>query len=158
MDKKDHPIKEQAFIAGVTVIDFGDARVARGLSRREFSACNHRQMVYDPQERRIWCKDCERDVDPFDGFKILVEQFHAAEANIKRRRAQLEELEKVSIISRAAKQLDKIWRGRRQVPNCPHCKEALLPEFFADGCFSTGSAELARRRHGLAPTSPEPPE
>ncbi len=156
MRDKDPPIEPMDYIGGVKVIDFGEARIARGMSRRPASTCKHQQMVYDQQERRIWCRDCERDIEPFDAFRIIVEQFSAAEANIVRRQREVAEAEQASIISRAAKNLDKLWRGRRQVPNCPHCREALLPEFFAEGRFSTGSAELARRKHGLALTKDAP--
>lgn len=148
-DKKDPPIIPQDYIGGVTVIDFGEARISRGMSRRHYSTCNHRKLVYDQQERRIWCQDCERDVEHFDAFRIIVEQFAAAAANVKERQEKIAEAEAATIISRAAKNIDKEWRSRRMAPCCPHCKEALLPEFFANGIGNMCSAELARRKHGL---------
>jgi hypothetical protein len=54
MDKKDAPIIPQSFIGGVKVVDIGDLRVARGLSRRTHAACKHDQLIYDANERRIW--------------------------------------------------------------------------------------------------------
>lgn len=65
----DEPIEDQNYLSGLTVIDIGDIRVSRGMTRRPVSSCGHRRMAYDPKERRIWCKDCEKDVDPFDAFK-----------------------------------------------------------------------------------------
>jgi hypothetical protein len=49
-----------------------------------------------------------------------------------------------SVISRAAKEVDKVWRSRHMAPCCPHCKTALLPEDFANGVKRAVSKELAR--------------
>ena len=43
-------------MGGVKVVDIGDVRIARGLTRREFSTCPHKHMVYDQNERRIWLR------------------------------------------------------------------------------------------------------
>jgi len=150
MDDKDPPIQPQDYLSGVKVIDFGEARVARGMSRRPYSSCKHMNMVYDTQERRIWCEDCESNVDPFDAFRTLVEQYAAAESRINRIKNEANEAAQFTLRSRAAKHIDKAWRSRRMVPCCPHCTGALLPEFFADGVGMSVSAELARRKHGFA--------
>ena len=49
----DAPIEPQEYLSGPTVVDIGDLRVARGLSRRPFSGCAHHSLVYDNKERRI---------------------------------------------------------------------------------------------------------
>lgn len=154
MEDKDPPITPADFISGVKVIDFGEARIARGYTRRPYSSCKHLNLVYDTQERRVWCEDCERNVDPFDAFKILVENYAAAEGKVNRLKQEATEAAKFSIRSRAAKAIDDIWRKRRMVPCCPHCTGPLLPEFFANGVGSTASAEIARRKFGLV-TPPE---
>ena len=43
------------------------------------SSCRHRKMVYDERERRIWCSDCETEVEPFDAFMHLVQVFDGGE-------------------------------------------------------------------------------
>ena len=132
-DKKDPPINEMDFVGGVIVIDFGDIRVARGLSRRPYSSCKHRQLVYDISERRIWCKDCERDIEPFDAFKLMVENYSDAWDNYNRRTSALEEAEKHKIRLLATKALDRLWGKQNMVPGCPHCRRGLLPEDFKNG-------------------------
>lgn len=127
-DRKDPPIREVEYLSGPSVIDIGDVRVARGLSRRPFSSCKHRALNYDPQERRIWCKDCEQDIDPFDAFVIVAEQCHGFLESLKRRARQIAEAEAFTARSRAVKALDKIWRSRNMAPCCPHCNRGLLPE------------------------------
>jgi hypothetical protein len=145
-DKRTPPIEEPGFIGGVTVIDIGDVRVARGISRRPYSVCRHARLVYDGGERRIWCKDCEQDVEPFDAFKIIAEQCSAFSASMERREKKVEEAEAHALISRAAKAVDDAWRSRKIAPGCPHCHKPILPEDFAGGVRSGSSVELERRR------------
>ena len=124
------PIEPGDYISGVKVVDFGDLRVARGMSRRPFIMCAHRGMVYDQKERRIWCRDCETDVEPFDAFILLVENMSEAVHKIERDRAMLDEALSFSVISVAAKTIDQAWRSRNMVPACPTCGHGLFPEQF----------------------------
>lgn len=151
----DPRIEAQNFLGSVNVVDFGDIRVARGLSRRSpLLACAHRKMVYDERERRIWCDDCESTVEPFDAFRALVEQFDKAskraDKEIKEARAALEH----SLIARAAKVVDKAWRSRRMAPCCPHCSRGLLPEDFANGLKRSVSLMLERQKRKSNQTPP----
>ncbi|HCP79392.1 MAG: hypothetical protein CML16_03265 [Pusillimonas sp.] len=135
------PIIEAEFSLGVKVVDIGDLRVARGLTRREHSACKHIQLVYDSKERRVWCKDCETDVEAFDAFTSLVERFYAFENRISR----LREIEAETLHSRAAKALDKVFRSRTMTPRCPHCNRGILAEDVVNG-VSSMSRDLELRR------------
>lgn len=129
----DDPIEPQNFRSGVTVIDIGDIRVARGMTRRPASSCRHPKMIYDPRERRIWCPDCEKDVDPFDAFCRVVEHFDAANLQLTKRKERIDAAEQHHLVSLAAKEIDKAWRHRSMVPACPCCGEGLLPEDFKRG-------------------------
>lgn len=128
IDDKDPPIEPQDYIGGVKVVDFGDLRVARGMSRRAFATCKHKPLFYDQKERRIWCRDCESNVDAFDAFLLLVEQFHYAAADIERRREEVRKAREHNIIRIAARQMDEHFRRRNMVPACPHCHTGILPE------------------------------
>jgi len=146
-DKKDPPIHEQQYIAGVNkIIDFGDIRVSRGLSRRPPSTCKHRALVYDSSERRIWCKDCENNVESFDAFKGIVEQFHNAHSDLDRKREEVKQSVEHNIHLMACKNLEKIWRGRRMAPCCPHCSGALLPEDLYNTSTISYELEVQRRK------------
>lgn len=150
-DKKDPSIEAQDFCGGVKVVDIGDIRVARGLSRRPYSSCQHRKMLYDGQERRIWCSECETNIEPFEAFKLLVEKYHNASADLVRRTEEVEAAEKAGVISLAAQAIDKVWRSRRMVPVCPSCRQGLFPEDFKHGVgmrLGREYAEAKRRRAG----------
>jgi len=129
----DAPIEPQAFQGGVRVVDIGDVRVARGLTRRHRAHCRHLHLVYDDSERRVWCEDCESEVEPFDAFRGLVEQMDGHVKRLQRRERELAEAESFAARSRAVKALDEVWRSKRLTPLCPHCSEALLPEDMTRG-------------------------
>ena len=141
------PIDEPGFVGGLTVIDIGDIRVSRGLTRRPVSSCKHRRQTYDPKERRIWCRDCETDLDPFDAFVAVAEQAHFHKERLDRREAQVREAEAFSLRSIAAKEIDKAWRHRNMVPACPHCGHGLFPEHFKHGMSMLGK-DYAKARLG----------
>lgn len=142
------PIEPAPFVSGVTVVDIGDLRVARGLTRRPVAVCKHLRMTYDPRERRVWCQDCETDVDSFDAFMEIVERYASATKHLERRANEVREAEAFAIRSRAAKVMDEAWRRRSVVPTCPHCRAGLLPEDILKKGLSVVSTEYeqARRR------------
>jgi hypothetical protein len=127
-DRKDPPIITQEYLAGLKVVDIGDIRVSRGLSRRPWSACKHRSMRYDEKERRVWCADCETDVEGFDAFLIVCQHFSAAANRLEKERAAIEEAKSHNLIRIAAKRMDEHWRRKNMVPACPHCNAGLFPE------------------------------
>nr|WP_298411636.1 hypothetical protein [uncultured Halomonas sp.] len=139
----DKPIEPQTFLGGVEVVDIGDLRVARGLTRRPVATCRHLNLVYDCTERRVWCSDCESEVEAFDAFKAVCENLDRSIKRLSRREQEIKDAERFAARSRAVKRLDEIWRSHNRTPLCPHCKDALLPEDFADDVSTTGR-ELAR--------------
>jgi hypothetical protein len=127
------PIEPQDYLYGVKVVDIGDARVKRGKSRRTIGNCPHKNMHFDLAERRIWCADCESDVEGFDAFVVLVENFNRQEGRMKVREDKVLAAEEATLVSRAARVMDEQWRKRSTVPLCPHCSTALLPEDVVRG-------------------------
>ncbi|WKN20868.1 hypothetical protein [Azotobacter vinelandii] len=145
----DAPIIPQDYTYGVRVVQIEDLRVARGLTRRPSSACRHKRLTYDVHERRIWCSDCETEVEAFDAFIGLVEVFDSGIKKLMRDRAALAEAEKFQVRSRAAKVMDEAWRSRTMAPLCPHCMEAILPEDVAGGVASASKQLVyAKRKRG----------
>ncbi|MEW3865875.1 hypothetical protein [Pseudomonas aeruginosa] len=143
----DAPIEPHEYLYGVKVVQIEDLRVARGLTRRPVSSCRHRKMVYDEKERRIWCSDCETEVEPFDAFTHLVQVFDGGLKDLNRRRRELHEAEQFAIRSRAAKVIDEAWRSTKMAPLCPHCNEALLPEDVVKGVATASKQLIIARRN-----------
>ncbi len=150
----DAPIELHEYLYGVKVVQIEDLRVARGLTRRPLSSCKHKKLVYDDKERRIWCSDCETQVEPFDAFVGLVEVFSAGNNSLKRRSRELAEAESFQLRSRAAKVMDEAWRSTKSAPLCPHCMTAILPEDVVGGLAKTSKSLVAasRKRQKNTPT------
>jgi hypothetical protein len=146
----DEPIEGENYRFGVTVVDIGDIRVSRGLTRRPSSSCRHKQLRYDPRERRIWCADCEKDVDSFDAFKLLTEQYHSALEGLKQRQARLVEAEMFQVRLIATKTIEKAWRSKSMVPACPSCQNGLFPEDFKREPAMLGKDYARARRRAIA--------
>jgi Zn finger protein HypA/HybF involved in hydrogenase expression len=106
----------------------------------------HRQIVYDDKERRIWCQDCESEVEAFDAFIQVCSVFQGAKSAIDNRRKKLAEAEKFQLRSRAAKVMDEAWRSTKMAPLCPHCNVAILPEDVASGVAMTGKQLIKAMR------------
>ena len=148
-DDKDKEIipREDAQPFSCTVIDLADMRVRFGLPKIR-NRCEHKNLVYNIGERRVWCKECETEVGNFDAFMTLVRNFAKMVKEANRKTAELNEALKSAARLRATKALDKEWGRKRMVPCCPHCKKGLMPEDFADGVTHRVSKEyeLARRK------------
>ena len=144
------PIEPQDYLYGVKVVQIEDLRVARGLTRRPCSSCRHVKLVYDHNERRIWCSDCEADIEAFDAFENLVSRFSAAAGKLKSRETSLAEAEQFQARSRAAKVMDEAWRSTKTAPLCPHCNTAILPEDIVGGVAKASkSIVLAARKRKI---------
>ena len=128
VEQKTPPIEEQPYSFGVNIVDIGDLRVARGMSRRPVHICRHKPLVYDQRERRIWCKDCENDVEPFDAFLLIVENFNKAASDIENKSKALKEAEAHKIRLIATKKIDKLFSSKKYIPTCPHCDNGIFPE------------------------------
>jgi hypothetical protein len=148
MTDRDPPMDEMEYLHGVTVVDFGDYRVSRGKTRREYAGCPHRRLTYDLAERRIWCRDCERDVEAFDAFISLVAGYDKYLKNVEAREIRVAEAEVFQVRSLAAKAIDQAWRSKSRVPACPHCNMGLFPEQFKKGMTMLGRdyAEALRKK------------
>lgn len=136
------PIVPMEYLHGVKVVDIGDLRVARGMSRRPIPTCRHLRLAFDTNERRIYCQDCESDVEAFDAFLQLVERHHHLEAKAERLRQDAAH----TVTSRAAKRIDEAWRSRTMAPCCPHCKTPIMPEDVVNGVSMTNKEWEVRRR------------
>lgn len=130
------------------VVDLDSVRIRTGRTPFRMKTCQHKRMIYNQTERRIWCEDCERTIDNFDAFQTLTRHFEAMERDARHKLSTAQEALAGSARLRATKELDRIWSGRRMAPCCPHCNGGLIPEDFAGGVRSTTSLEfeIAKRK------------
>lgn len=140
---KDPQIVEPGYLTS-QVIDIGDFRVARGLSRRPHSVCQHARILYDMSERRVWCEDCENTIEAFDALMLFVKHFEQVERITKRKRDEAEAARGAILNRIAAKQVEKTLR-RKMAVTCPHCRRGLTAKDLESHEMQSLEIEMARR-------------
>jgi ribosomal protein S27E len=115
---------------GGTVIRLGPARLSSGRRNRPWPSCRHLDVTYDQVERRIWCDECQTEVEPFDMLMSMVNFYNDENLKLERRQKELKEAEAHSLHLIAAKNIETAWRSHTMVPCCPSCGDGLLPEDF----------------------------
>lgn len=124
------------------VVDLAGVRIQWGVPKNRHDRCEHKRVMYDQQDRRVWCQDCERTIDSFDAPMMMVRHFRSMNSEATHKLRQAREVLGKTARLRATKELDKIWTGNVMAVQCPHCKAGLLPEDFANGASAAWSREL----------------
>ena len=135
-------------VVAPNIIDLAGIRVQWGLpATKRQDRCDHNGLLYSEEERRVWCGKCNRTVENFEAFMVFVRHFREIESAARVKMRKAEEAMRSSVRRRATKELDRLWAGEGRAVSCPHCKNGLLPEDFANGVgWSAREYELARRK------------
>lgn len=122
---------------------------AHEVRRRDPDGCGHRQrFVIDERHGTVYCRECNEPVSAFHALKMIARDDSLFRRQTKTGQALLEEMKAYKPWLRAVKALEKIWRGKDMLPQCPHCHRGIEAEALA----STGivSREYEARWAGLA--------
>lgn len=130
---------------GSPIVDFAGVRVAHGLRKYHHRTCEHKSLVYNPSERRIWCESCERTIEAFDAFMMVVRNFQDMVRAAEHERQLAREALGMHLVRRAAKAIDRVW-GHKMAPACPHCRKGLLPHDMLSCGSVSMEIEVARRK------------
>ena len=128
------------------VVNINKMRLARGFTKRPYRTCKHMDLTYDTSERRIWCNDCEQNIEAFDVVVTMADHIGNAWAKINRAETEVAEAVSHNIRLIAARAMDKEWQSRSMVPCCPHCSRGLLPDDFRSGARGRVSKKLEVER------------
>lgn len=117
-------------------------------TKKRGRTCTHNRQRYvvDQAHGTVYCKDCE---EPVSAFRALCEiadeesRFRQSWAALKIRYDEMQSYKPWLLVVR---KLERMWRGKRMLPCCPHCGHGLYAEEL------TGSAvgieyETERRKH-----------
>ncbi|ACL58150.1 hypothetical protein [Methylobacterium nodulans] len=106
--------------------------------------------MIDAQHGTVSCKDCGESVSAFHALKTVATQeglYRRQMAAMKREEAEIKEHR----FLKAVRMLDRIWRGGRALPCCPHCKRGIYAHELTGA--SVGIA-LEEQRRKASPRSP----
>lgn len=143
-EPKNNVVKLQPRAAGVEI-----KRMDRNDKR---STCRHPSVWIWESEPIMECRDCGAMIDPFvwmrANFKKFDQQIADKIAERDRIAAETAELKAWAPWLRSLKALERIWRGKRMLPTCPHCRRGIEAEALANtGCVSRDhdAAMVARK-------------
>jgi endogenous inhibitor of DNA gyrase (YacG/DUF329 family) len=99
------------------------------LGQRGKERCRHSRFTVDPSSGDVECSDCGKPVSPSHALITLAHHHADLADTLKRAREELAEIKQYAPHLRAAKRVEKIWRGRH-LPTCPHCQKGIEAETF----------------------------
>lgn len=108
--------------------------------------CEHKDLVLEAHGQIVRCHDCGDQVDAFWALERLAQERERVVQAREKERSELEALREKTIHLKAARKVEKMWRGKRMVPLCPHCHSAIFAgDGLGDDCASH-DLEARRRK------------
>jgi hypothetical protein len=113
------------------VIDIEEMRLTRDQRLfRPAPECQHLHITLDDKGEIIKCDDCGVQLTAWWTMNHFLEQYRKAREKILAREERQIELEKKTVVLKAALKVEEAWRRHKMVPICPHCHHSIYP---ADG-------------------------
>jgi hypothetical protein len=128
------------------IIRLDGARISRANSQKD--RCKHLgTLEYDPDDRTIQCKVCDRYIDGFEAFLVLVESMAEWRRKLWSDQMQMDDLLKRHDkgLLKATRRVDEAWRSKQMDPMCPHCNRGIRSTDGFGGSMSNKRFEDARR-------------
>lgn len=126
--------------------------------REKKDACQHERYILDTECGTVECADCGAIVSAFHALKKIA--FHESQAfrKLSGMRKEIAEIMGRRSWLKAVQELDRLWRGKRMLPSCPHCKQGLFAEDFAGSAVGVEYEKARRRRASLHIPADDRPE
>ncbi|QHE63984.1 hypothetical protein FHE72_23625 (plasmid) [Rossellomorea vietnamensis] len=108
------------------IVSLDQVRINRGIEK--ICKCDKRTFVIDPANRRINCNSCGAVVDPYDAMYELAAKGERMKESVERLLEQRKQIANYKPWLKVIKNLEKQYRGRKMIPNCPRCHEPFYLE------------------------------
>ncbi|MEN2765658.1 hypothetical protein [Ornithinibacillus xuwenensis] len=108
------------------IVSIDQIRINRGIEK--ICKCDNRRFMIDTKNRRITCQSCGAVVDPYEAMYELArngERLQEQVSNLLEQRKQIANYKPWLV---TIKKLEKDYRGRKMLPNCPRCSEPFYLE------------------------------
>lgn len=108
------------------VVGLDQIRINKGLEK--LCKCKGRKFTVDEQNRRITCNSCGAVVDPYDAMYELATNGDKLQKQVEHLLEQRKQILSYKPWLVAIKKIEKQYRGRKMIPNCPRCSEPFYLE------------------------------
>lgn len=109
--------------------------------------CAHARAFIDERAGTVTCRDCDATLSAFWVLGQVAREENRCAARVKALKDEAEALTAWVPFLRAMRVLEKLWRGRKALPVCPHCRHGLWPDELVKSRVGI-EIETARRRKG----------
>jgi hypothetical protein len=108
------------------LVSLDQVRISRGLEK--ICKCDNRKFVIDTSNRRVTCNGCGATVDPYEAMLELAFNREKHMNELERLYEQRKQIVNYKPHLVVIKTLEKQYRGRKMIPNCPRCSEPFYLE------------------------------
>ena len=152
-------------MTNVTVVNFGagpppdvlEDDISELLKKEPYAriVCEHVHTLVDERNRIVTCRDCKRELNPFDVLCQLADRSSRWRTAYKAQLAHYEKLRAYKPHLIDVRTLEGIWRGGVMLPTCPRCHKGVELKALANGgrinrAFATRLQEVEEGRQNGA--------
>jgi len=131
------------------LIQLMDLRIDRNAGK--VCKCQNARRILNHENRQVYCEQCGALVDPFDALMDFAYKMKRDNKKLIRMSEQAKELSNYKPWLKVIRKLEKDYRGKKMLPNCPRCE---TPFYLEELTHWTGreyaDARIAKhkREHG----------
>ncbi|WP_449355653.1 hypothetical protein ACUL41_07935 [Virgibacillus natechei] len=101
------------------IIRMDQIRINRGMEK--VCKCKKRKYMLDTRNRRVMCSSCGAIMDPYDAMYDMASRWEQMNQQVDYMLEQRKQIINYKPWLRAIRYLEKQYRGKKMIPECPRC-------------------------------------
>jgi hypothetical protein len=130
------------------VVSLEGWRKRREREKAKESPCTHERYILDVEHGTVNCAECDAPVSAFFALKKIAFRESQAFQKLHSMNAEIAAITARRSWLSAVKTLDRIWRGKKMLPCCPHCNRGLFAEDFRHAAVGVEYEKARRAKEG----------
>ncbi|RFA31908.1 hypothetical protein CAI16_19540 [Virgibacillus dokdonensis] len=131
------------------VVHMDQVRINRGITKA--CRCQKKKYVLDTTNRRVHCSSCGAIIDPFEAMREMALHWERVNEQIDLLLKQRKQIQNYKPWLITIRNLEKQYRGKKMLPNCPRCSEPFFLEelnHWSGRSFAEARIKKWRQEHG----------
>ncbi|MEN1968997.1 hypothetical protein WMZ97_13100 [Lentibacillus sp. N15] len=108
------------------ITDIDQLRINRNIDKK--CKCKKRKFVLDTTNKRVICNGCGAEVDPYDALYEMATNSNRLQEQVEQILEQRKQIVDYKPWLVTIRKLEKQYRGKKMLPNCPVCEEPFYLE------------------------------